>query len=84
MIFATITLTKLLFFASGVFYRLLPNKHNTNINHASVAEADWFALLSHAQFAFGIVFREFTTTLNPSGDTYGIWTRDLRRDRPAF
>jgi hypothetical protein len=28
------------FFASGVFYRLLLNKHNTNIDHASVAEAD--------------------------------------------
>ena len=29
-----------LLFSSGVFYRLLLNKHNTNINHASVAEAD--------------------------------------------
>ena len=42
MIFATITLTELLiiFFASGVVSARLLTVHNTNINHASVAEAD--------------------------------------------
>lgn len=37
-LFATSALTEKA--NSGVFYRLLLNKHNTNINHASVAEAD--------------------------------------------
>ena len=41
MIFATITLTELLIiFASGVVSARLLTVHNTNINHASVAEAD--------------------------------------------
>ena len=50
MTFATVTFTELLYFllfSSGVFYRLLPNKHNSTLTMLQLPKPPRFVILAY-------------------------------------